>query len=260
MIDFLWGQNFKHMKAYIVEDEKLAGNRLKQLILDGIHDLEIISESQTGKKAIKEINQLKPEVVFLDIQLLDMTGFEVLKNLVYQPYIIFTTAYHQYAIDAFEHFAVDYLLKPIDQDRFNKSINKLLKMKDKTSIQSYESVDNWIKQKTKKRTSFSIKKNEKITLVDVDNVAWIKAEDKYVEIGEKNGKSHLLSKTLKQLESELPESFIRIHRSYIINRDYVYEIHKYFKGRYVFKLNDTDRSSITSSESYLSEIKEKFEL
>jgi two-component system LytT family response regulator len=248
------------MKAYIVEDEKLAGNRLKQLILDGTHDLEIIGESQKGKEAIKEINSLKPELIFLDIQLLDMTGFDVLQNLVYQPYIIFTTAYHQYAIDAFEHFAVDYLLKPIEQDKFNKSIKKLLKMMDKTSMQSFDSVNTWIKQNVKKRTSFSIKKNDKITLVDIDNVAWIKAEDKYVEIGEKNGKSHLLNKTLKLLETELPENFVRIHRSYIINRDFVFEIHKYFKGRYVFKLNDNDRSSITSSESYLSEIKEKFEL
>ncbi len=237
------------MKAYIVEDEKLASNRLKQLILNGIYDLEIIGESQTGKQAIKEINKLKPELIFLDIQLLDMTGFDVLQNLVYQPYIIFTTAYHQYAIDAFDHFAVDYLLKPIEQSKFNKSMQKLLKLKDKTSMQSIKSVDQWIKQKVKKRTSFSIKKNDKITLVDIDNVAWIKAEDKYVEVNEKSGKSHLLSKTLKQLIDELPDSFVRVHRSYIINRDYVYEIHKHFKGRYVFKLNDNDRSSITSSES-----------
>lgn len=248
------------MNSYIVEDEKLAGSRLKDLIKNGIHDLNIIGASQTGKQAIKEINNLKPELLFLDIQLLDMTGFDVLRNLVYQPYIIFTTAYHEYAIDAFEHFAVDYLLKPIEQEKFNNSMKKLLKLKDKTSMQSLESVNDWIKQKTKKRTSFSIKKNDKITLVDIDNVAWIKADDKYVEIGEKNGKSHLLNKTLKQLVGELPDSFVRIHRSYIINKDYVYEIHKYFKGRYVFKLNDKDRSSITSSESYLSEIKKKFEL
>ncbi|MFT6334073.1 MAG: two-component system LytT family response regulator [Halioglobus sp.] len=248
------------MKAYVVEDEKLASNRLKQLILNGIYDLEIIGESQTGKQAIKEINKLKPELIFLDIQLLDMTGFDVLQNLVYQPYIIFTTAYHQYAIDAFDHFAVDYLLKPIEQDKFNRSLNKLLKMKDKTSMQSYDSVNTLIKQKATKRTSFSIRKNDKITLVDIDNVAWIKSEDKYVKIGVKNGKTHLLNKTLKQLENELPESFFRIHRSYIINKDFVFEIHKYFKGRYVFKLNDNDRSSITSSASYLIGIKEKFDL
>ena len=127
-------------------------------------------------------------------------------------------------------------------------------------MHSFESVNTWIKQKAKKRTSFSIKKNDKITLVDIDNVVWIKAEDKYVKIGEKNGKTHLLNKTLKQLENELSESFVRIHRSYIINKGFVFEIHKYFKGRYVFKLNDNDRSSITSSESYLTEIKEKFDL
>lgn len=248
------------MKSYIVEDEKLAGNRLKQLIKDGIHDLEILGESQTGKQAIKEINRFKPELIFLDIQLLDMTGFDVLQNLVYQPFVIFTTAYHEYAIDAFDHFAVDYLLKPIDQDKFNNSLKKLLKLRDKTSIQTYDSMNTWIKKESRKRTSFSIKKNDKITLVDIENVAWIKADDKYVEIGEKSGKSHLLNKTLKQLENELPDSFVRIHRSFIINKDYVYEIHKYFKGRYVFKLSDNDRSSITSSESYLSEIKEKFEL
>ena len=248
------------MKAYIVEDEKLAANRLKQLIVEGIHDIEVVGEAQTGKQAIKEINSLKPELIFLDIQLLDMTGFDVLQNLVYQPFIIFTTAYQQYAIDAFEHFAVDYLLKPIEQDKFNMSVRKLLKMKDKTSMQSFDSVSTFMQQTAKKRSSFSIKKNDKITLVDIDNVAWIKADDKYVEIGEKNGKTHLLNKTLKRLEQELPECFIRIHRSYIINKDFVYEIHKYFKGRYVFKLNDNDRSSITSSESYLIDIKEKFDL
>jgi len=248
------------MKSYIVEDEKLAGNRLKQLIKDGIHDLEILGDSQTGKQAIKDINRLKPELIFLDIQLLDMTGFDVLQNIVYQPYVIFTTAYHEYAIDAFDHFAVDYLLKPIDQNKFNNSLKKLLQLRGKISMKTFDSVNTWIKKEAKKRTSFSIKKNDKITLVDVDYVAWIKAEDKYVEIGEKNGKRHLLNKTLKQLEGELPDSFVRIHRSHIINKDYVFEIHKYFKGRYIFKLNDNDRSSITSSESYLSEIKEKFEL
>ena len=248
------------MKTYIVEDELLAADRMKQLISKNLHDLEIIGYSQTGKKAIKEINNLKPELLFLDIQLLDMTGLEVLKHIVYQPFVIFTTAYYKYAIDAFDHFAVDYLLKPVTQDRFDRAIKKLLTLKDKSTIESINSKEKKIGLNVKKRTSFSIKKNDKIILVDVDNVAWCKAEDKYVEIAEKSGKKHLLSKSLTQLENELPESFIRIHRSYIINKDYVYEIHKYFKGRYKFKLSDADRSTITSSESYLKEIKSKFEL
>jgi len=248
------------MKAYIVEDEVLATNRMNQLISENLHDIEVVGSSQTGKHAIKEINATKPDLLFLDIQLLDMSGLDLLKHLVYQPFVIFTTAYREYAIEAFDHFAVDYLLKPISQDRFDTAIKKLLTLKDKSTLHTNPKFEPKQEKKIKKRTSFSIKKNDKIILVDIDNVAWIKAEDKYVEIGEKNGKSHLLSKTLKNLIEELPENFIRIHRSYIINKNYVYEIHKHFKGRYVFKLSDTDRSSITSSETYLAEIKRKFDL
>jgi len=225
------------MKAYIVEDEVLAINRMNQLISNNLHDIEVVGSSQTGKQAIKEINSIKPDLLFLDIQLLDMTGLDLLKHIVYQPFVIFTTAYQEYAVDAFDHFAVDYLLKPISQERFDKAIKKLLTLKDKTTVGSSHNFELKHERKIKKRTSFSIKKNDKIILVDIDNVAWIKAEDKYVEIGEKNGKSHLLNKTLKLLIDELPENFIRIHRSYIINKDYVYEIHKHFKGRYVFKLH-----------------------
>lgn len=245
------------MTTYIVEDEKLAADRMMQLINNSLHDIKVMGTSQTGKQAVKEINMLKPEVIFLDIQLLDMTGFDVLSHLVYQPYVIFTTAYNQYAVDAFSHIAVDYLLKPLTQEKLDQAIKKLQTLKDR-SLQTSNTVQ--ISQpKIKKRTSFSIKKNDKIILVDIDNVAWCEAADKYVEIGEKNGKIHLITKTLKQLEKELPEQFVRIHRSYIINKDFVYEIHKHFKGRYIFYLNDKDRSSITSSESYAAEIKERFD-
>lgn len=248
------------MKTYIVEDESLARDRMTELIDNSIHDIEVIGSADTGKASIQEINKLKPELVFLDIQLLDMTGFQVLEHLIYKPLVIFTTAYHSYAIEAFDHLAVDYLLKPIAQEKFDQSLKKLFSLMDRSTTKDFSNLGQLINQKKAKRTTISIKKNDKIILVDLDVIAYAASEDKYVQIVLQNNKKYLITKSLSNLISEFPDNFLRVHRSYIINCIKVYEIHKHFKGRYVFKLSDNDRTSITSSESYLSDIKRKFDL
>ena len=115
-------------KAFIVEDELPAMKRVKKLLSEHHFTVELVGEADNGKIAIEQIEVLRPDVLFLDIQLPDMTGFEVLSALTYQPLVIFTTAYDQYAIKAFESFSIDYLVKPFDANRFQLAIEKLKKM------------------------------------------------------------------------------------------------------------------------------------
>src|SRR5689334_1335908 len=112
-------------KAIVIDDEPAARRLMKNLLLEHNDTIEVIAEAGTGKEAIAKIEELKPELIFLDIQMPDLTGFEVIEKLTHKPNIIFTTAYEQYAIKAFETFSIDYLLKPIKEERLQQSIDKL---------------------------------------------------------------------------------------------------------------------------------------
>ena len=260
----MWASSLKlaNLKtAIIIEDEFPARLRLKKLLEVHSSEIKVIAEADTGTSAITFIEEKKPELIFLDIQLPDMTGFDVLKKLSYQPWIIFTTAYSEYALKAFETLSIDYLVKPIEQERFDLAIKKL------TKWESHKSLDLSMMQllindlqKPKALLSLSIKKKDKIILVDFDQVSHFKAEDKYVNVHLLNGDKHLMSKTLSQIETTLPENFARVHRSYIVNKNIVVEIEKHFKGKFVLQLNDKSQSKIKTGETYTKVVKEYFNL
>ncbi len=248
------------MKVVLIDDERPALLRLKDLIAATPQPLEIVGTANTGSAALDLMHRVQPDAIFLDIQLTDMTGFDLLAALTINPFVIFTTAYQDFALKAFDYYAIDYLLKPIQQVRFDVAIEKLTALRTQTASNSFAVLDQWMKQQTQRAHAFPIKEKDRILLVDFEEMAYLKAADKYVTLQLKNGKQHLLSKTLQQLALELPPSFIRVHRSYIVNKTFVYEIQRFFKARFILKLNDQQRSSITTSEKYAEVVKLAFSI
>ena len=245
------------INCVIIDDEYLASRRIKELLDTQLDNINMIGTADNGTKGIEIIETKKPELIFLDIQMPDMSGFEMLTKLSYQPKIIFTTAYSEYAIKAFENYTIDYLVKPISQERFDKAIDKLLKFDNINQQLDLIKLQELISQapKQKELFSFAVKKGDRIILLDYEDITHYKAEDKYVNIYLKNGEVHITDKTLSELEHKLPKEFLRIHRSIIVNRSYIREIEKYFKGTLILILNDKTGTKLRSSEKYSKDLK-----
>lgn len=243
----------KVLSAVIVEDEVLARQRLKKLLEPYSNQLEIVGEASDGSQGITLVESLKPELIFLDVQMPVMNGFDMIKQLSYKPHIIFTTAYDQYAIRAFEENSLDYLLKPIEDSRLEVTINKIGQLdfgqqqeQIRTLIERLEATGD---------ETIAVTLGDRIKLVKIQDIAYFHAEDKYVFIHTLKGDKHLLSTSLVELERKLNASFIRIHRAYIIHKSHIGEIRKSFNGKYAFVMNDSEKSSITSSQTYASVIR-----
>jgi two-component system, LytTR family, response regulator len=264
-------------KAVIVEDEAPARRLLKEL-LTGHRDLVHLSgEAYNGNDAIALINELKPALVFLDIQLPDMLGLEVLKQLVYQPYVIFTTAYDEYAIKAFDALSVDYLLKPLKEDRVVRALNKLQHFAGSSPVArdpagkglphpAWNNLE-WLSKgygppivptPPKEIRTLSVKKGARFTLVQLSDIVYFEASDKYTYVHMANGQKLFCDHMLAVLEEKLPDDFIRVQKSYIVNRQKIVEIHKYSNNRYTLVLNNRDFTRIVTGPSYLQVIKEVF--
>jgi len=186
-----------------------------------------------------------------------MTGFDVLKALDYHPMVIFTTAYAEYAVRAFEAFSVDYLVKPFDDVRFKKAIDKISQFKHLLPVPDYTKMAAMFfgAQRKPKQTSLAVKSGHKILLIDYEDITHLKADDKYVTVSLADNKSYLCEKSLGILEENLPDHFIRLHRSYIINKTWIAEIHRYFKGRLMLVIDDKERTTVITSESYTHTVK-----
>ncbi len=249
----------------IIDDENPARIRLKRLLSSFADKIEIIGEADCGIDAIHQVEELRPDVLFLDVQMPDMSGFEVLAKLTYQPLVIFTTAYEQYAIKAFENYSVDYLVKPFGAARFERAIQKLEKFGNKkeeqtsTDFKKLEQLFESLKP-TKKSFTFPVKVGDKIILIDYKNIHYFQADDKHVRVFVNNGKSYLGDWSLGKLAEELPDDFVRVHRSYIIHKGSIGSIQKYFKGKFVLTLNDTKKTSITTGSTYSEIVKRLLEL
>ena len=247
------------IKAVIIEDEELGRELVKNYIKE-FEDIELVAECENGFEGIKAINEQNPDLVFLDIQMPKLNGFEMLELLdKNKPEIIFTTAYNQYAIQAFEHNAVDYLLKPFSKDRFKEAVNKAVaRAKNKTVDQS-EKISNLAHQPLDKYLErVVVKSNTKINVVPISKVRYIEAQDDYVMIYTDESK-HLKQGTMKYFEEHLdPDEFLRIHRSYIVRIDQVSQLEPYGKDSYVAKLKKSD-ISVKISKSGLKALKAKLD-
>lgn len=237
-------------KVYIVEDEKHARERLEKFILN-ISELELVGFSESGEKAAFEIDTLNPDLIFLDIQLTDITGIDVLHLISSKPVVIFTTAYNDYAIQAFDLQAIDYLLKPFSEDRFNRAVEKALKQMrgDKDGINQFKKLLNEWKPQENYLTRIPSKIGDKIYIINEDDIVYITSEDKLVFAYLFETK-YMLNYTLEQLKSRLnPEKFFRIHRSTIVNMDYVRTIETWFAGGYRMIVKDKNKTELTISRS-----------
>ncbi len=243
-------------KTIIIDDEQLARQRLKRL-LKAYDEIEIIAEAENGEQGLALINEQRPELIFLDIEMPVLNGFEMLSKLTHQPKVVFTTAYDQYAIKAFEEGSIDYLLKPIEIERLDKTIKKL---KQTNLAAAPVQIEDLIRQMQGKKAikTLTVKLGDKILLIKLSDIVFVQAEDKYVFLHTADGKKHLTDFTLSGLEEKLPEEFVRIHRSEIINTEYIKEIRKGFNGSLVFVLNNTEETRLTSSRSNSESLRERF--
>jgi len=247
----------KTWKTLIIDDEQLARQRLIRLLKQYNH-IDIIGEAVNGKDGLEKIETLLPDLIFLDIEMPVFNGFEMLAQLKHQPKVVFTTAYDQYAIKAFEEDSIDYLLKPVETERLERTIKRLEHLQHQQLSQL--SLENLLEQLKVKRDikTLTVKIGDKILLIKLESIVFIEVEDKYVFLHTTDGKKHLTDFTIGSLEDKLPEQFVRIHRSNIINSEHIKEIRKSFNGAFVFVMNNAANSRLTSSRSNGEILRERF--
>ena len=221
------------MKKVIIADDEKAGRTLIKEFLEDYPELVLVAEVNNGVDAITEINRFKPDLVFLDIQMPGKTGFEVLTYLEELPDIIFSTAYDEYALKAFEVHAVDYLLKPYTKERFKLAVDRLNGDNQKLG----NLTESLLLEKTAYPTRVLVQQSRKLITVAVDDIQWVEAFGDYSKLHIDN-QVFLSNFGISELEDRLdPKKFLRVHRSSIINLDKVKELNKYGKSYDVTLLN-----------------------
>jgi two-component system LytT family response regulator len=239
------------IKALIVDDERLA-RRFIRLMLKDDHDVEIIGECRNGREAVTAIKESEPDLVFLDVQMPEMDGFAVLETLgpAQVPKVVFTTAYEQYAIQAFELHALDYLLKPFDQTRFRKMLEHAKEQLRRRPYEDRREKVSALLENVRSQSEYlgrvSFKVEGRILFLKTEEIDWIEADDKYVHLH--SGKTRrMVRQTLSALEKQLdPKRFLRIHRSTIVNIERIKELHPLSAGgEHVVVLEDGTRLNLS---------------
>lgn len=247
------------IRTLIVDDEPLARRNLR-LLLEKDPQIEIVEECGNGREAVKAVRTLSPHLMFLDIQMPEMDGFDVLERVGVDKVqaIIFVTAFDQYALKAFEVHALDYLLKPFDDARFQKALEQA-----KTRIERREINDltnkllTLLEDRGIHRESRPLKKSyltrlmvklaNRVILLKVSEIDWIEADGNYAKL-HVGRKAHLLREKMQDLETQLdPDKFVRIHRSIIVNLDRVKEMHPHFNGDFIVVLEDGAQLKLSRS-------------
>jgi two-component system LytT family response regulator len=235
------------IKTLLIDDEELARSLVRNFIQND-SDFEVIGEASDGFEALKLIHELKPDLIFLDIQMPKLTGLEMLELITDPPLVVFSTAYDQYAIAAFEKNAIDYLLKPFSRDRFQKA---LLKVKEKieANIDSKEEIKNLLATPVSTEKSLErivIKNGSKIEMIHFHEVTYLETYGDYVWIHTEKAK-FLKQKTMKEFEELLPSSFLRVHRSFLVNLTFIQKLELYEKNSYQLLLKNGARISVSKS-------------
>lgn len=240
------------LTTLIIDDEQIARQRLKRLLETFDAVFKLIGEAKNGNEGLELIRSLKPDVIFLDIQMPGKTGFEMLQELTEFPIIIFCTAYEEYALKAFNTIALDYLVKPVEMERLKLTVEKLDRKQVSGNGDQIEKLLELIQQKTKAKTIHSIphKIGDRVILVKPEKITHFVANEKYVEFFTNDGKKYVTDISLKKLEETLPDNFTRVQRSTIVNVDYVKEFRKYFRGKYILILDDVKSTKVESGRSY----------
>ena len=233
--------------VFIVEDSQIALNRLKRIISE-YENLNIVGEEINGEKALEKIEKHRPDLLFLDIELGRITGFEIISELNFDPYIIFTTGYKEYAADAFDVDCVDYLLKPVTKDRLEKALNKLKRFTNAEVVKKPND-DNVNKITVKSGTSYKF--------LDKEDVLYIKSSKSLLFFYTDN-KHYSYNSTLSELEETLPQdTFVRIHNRYIVNINHVKELKRRNSVDYECVLDDEERTRLNVGRVYMKTVKRK---
>lgn len=243
------------LRAYLVDDEPLALKRLTRLLNESGR-IEITGSSTDPAEALTELARSPPDILFLDIEMPGMTGFDLLSRLNPQPMVIFTTAYDQYALRAFEDHSIDYLLKPIERERLARALEKVERLRggaDATTIATQVI----LALRDRFLTRIASRIGDRIEFIEIASVTHFFAQDKltYAATAAKN---HMVDSSITELEQRLdPSRFLRIHRATLLNLDYVKELHSWFDGRLVVRLKDGKQTELTVARDRAPLLKEK---
>ncbi len=233
------------IKVIIIDDEQLARDIIKKFLEDR-DDIDVVLECANGFEGAKAIAEHKPDLIFLDVQMPKLTGFELLEIIDEKPVIIFSTAFDQYALKAFEQSAADYLLKPYSKTRFNEALNKAISQV-KNNQSGEEVIDKVIEAKkdNDQLDRIVIKNGSKILILSVDDISHFEAQDDYVAV-HSSGKKYLKQLTMKHLDDTLPQGmFARVHRSYIVAISLIDKLEAYSKDSFIAILKTGEKIPVS---------------
>ena len=249
----------KQFRILVVDDEDLARQRVNSL-LSPRADFEVVGECATGAEAVRAIRDLQPDVVLLDVQMPELDGFDVISEIGAQnmPLVIFATAFDEYAIDAFEVGAVDYLLKPVDEERFNRTLDRaarrLRQSGDDTTVTQMSALLRRINSLTTSAGRFAVKVHGKILFLDPAEIYWIQARDDIARVHLVDS-AYDVREPLSHLEARLPgKSFLRVHRSVIVNTSHIRAAEPFDQGDQMLILRNGKR--LTTGRSYRKVVQE----
>lgn len=227
------------IKTLIIDDEPLAASIVQEFLSD-FPQIELIGICQNGFQGLKAIHEHAPDLIFLDVQMPKITGFEMLELLEEPPAVIFTTAFDQYALKAFDAMAIDYLLKPFSQKRFTQAIEKFLAQQGGKE-QSFKKLN----ELAEKRNRLVVRVKNEIKIIPTHEVSFFEAEDDYIAIHTSSGR-YLKKMTMKSLEDALdPLKFARVHRSYLINLAEIAKIEPYERENYLAILRGGEKVPVS---------------
>jgi two-component system, LytTR family, response regulator len=226
------------IRTILVDDEELARGLLREFLRDE-SDIEIVAECNNGFDAVKAIAEHRPDLVFLDVQMPKLTGFEVLELVAGDLAVVFVTAHDQYAMKAFDAAAVDYLLKPFDAERFRTALERVRRrIKDRAPLPEATELKNSAQAPGQHASRIVVKDGTRIHLIQIRDLDYAEAQDDYVAL-HSAGKTYLKQQTISSLESSLdPDCFVRTHRSFIVNIERVAKIEPYTKDSRLAILKD----------------------
>ncbi|MBI4428556.1 MAG: response regulator, partial [Ignavibacteriales bacterium] len=234
------------LRTIIVDDEELARKILREFLTPHA-DIEILAECANGFEAVKAITEFKPDLVFLDIQMPKLNGFEVLDLVEQRPAVVFVTAHDHFALKAFEVHAVDYLLKPFSKERFEEALKRAREQTSKKYQDRLSEVVSSVRSNVKPIERVLVREGSKVHIIPVDKIDYVEAQDDYISL-RSEGKNFLKHQTLSDLEATLEKSkFIRIHRSFIVNVECLARIEPYAKDSHIVILKNGSKLPVSRS-------------
>lgn len=229
------------IKCLIIDDERLARQELRR-ILENHKNIEILDECGSADEAVTKIEELKPDLIFLDIQMPGKNGFDVLEEIIYTPEVIFVTAYDEFALKAFEVSALDYILKPVEENRFDESLKKVI---EKINIKKEETALAPIEEQLGENDQVFVKDGDKCWFVELGQIRLFESEGNYVRVYFDNNKP-LILKSLNNLDKKLSDKlFFRANRKHIINLKWIDKIETWFNGGLLVILKDDKKIEIS---------------